>query len=304
MKVLIADDEAVSRRTLEAALQSWGYDVVVARDGNEAWEHLLSGGDIAMAILDWMMPGLTGLDVCRRVREEGREPYLYVLLVTARNGIEDIVEGMGAGADDYIAKPFNRLELDVRLRAGRRIVELQAELLTAREQLREQATRDGLTGIWNRSSVLEILEREIARAARSGTAVGVVMVDFDHFKGVNDTHGHLVGDAVLVEATKRMLASIRPYDALGRYGGEEFLLVLPGCDAFKTGNQAERMRQAIGCEPMNLTCGPVVLTASLGATSAETPDCAADQLVKTADEALYLAKHRGRNRVVYLATNP
>src|SRR5712691_10640744 len=251
MRILIADDSIVSRHLLDATLRKWGYEVVVACDGAEAWNALQGEDAPKLAILDWVMPGLTGLDVCRNVRADGKDKdiYTYILLLTSKSLREDLIEGMEAGADDYLTKPFDQHELKVRLRAGTRIIELQRELVGAREALREQATKDFLTRIWNRSSILDILGRELARGSRENRPVGVVLADLDHFKLVNDTYGHFAGDAVLREFARRMRSSICSYDAIGRYGGEEFLIVLPGCDADVTGKQAERMRLALASEP-------------------------------------------------------
>jgi diguanylate cyclase (GGDEF)-like protein len=224
-----------------------------------------------------------------------------VILLTAKNLREDVIEGLEAGADDYVTKPFDQHELNVRLRAGRRIVELQAELLKAREELREQATHDSLTRIWNRPAILEILQREIERAARDRVPASVVMLDLDHFKVINDTHGHVAGDAVLCEAVRRMQASMRKYDDIGRYGGEEFLIVLAGCDQESSCRQAERLRAAISNEPMRLSDCYISVAASFGVTTALYAGLATPEiLIHAADEALYQAKRAGRNRVVFL----
>ena len=301
MRILIADDSIVSRHLLDATLRKWGYDVVVASDGIEAWNHLQKEDAPSLAILDWVMPGLTGPEVCHLVRKRARERYTYLLLLTSKSLKEDLIEGMEAGADDYITKPFDQHELKVRLRAGTRIVELQTELLTAREALRDQATRDFLTCIWNRSSILDILDRELARSERENRPVGLVMADLDKFKAVNDTYGHCAGDALLKEAVRRMQSSIRSYDSIGRYGGEEFLIVLPGCDEACTFGQAERLRRQLRSEEMRIAEEPYTLTASFGATSLP-PGCKVpgDMLIRTADEALYRAKREGRDRVVYM----
>lgn len=281
------------------SLRKWDYDVVVATNGSEAWAILQQPDAPALAILDWMMPGMTGLEICRRVREQNREPYTYILLLTSKNLKEDVVEGLEAGADDYVTKPFDQNELNVRLRAGRRIVDLQAELLKAREEQREQATHDSLTRIWNRPAILDILQRELERAARENVPLTVIMVDLDHFKLVNDTYGHVAGDAVLREAGRRMQASMRSYDAIGRYGGEEFLIVLPRCDSESSRNHAERLRAAIAAESMTLSGRAVPLTASFGVTTVfDASQATAEMLIYTADEALYRAKREGRNRVV------
>jgi two-component system cell cycle response regulator len=283
---------------LARTLESWHYEVVSACDGNEAWRILESQGAPQLAILDWMMPGMTGPAVCGELRRRGREPYTYVLLLTARSDKQDLIEGMESGADDYITKPFDAQELKVRLRAGRRILELQAQLLAAREALREQATRDPLTCLWNRYSILDILGREVNRANREGSGVGVIMADLDHFKRVNDTYGHLAGDTVLREAARRMQASVRSYDAVGRYGGEEFLIVLPGSGDSSAMQFAERLRETICAEAIAAGDSSVLATVSLGVTAWQrgtypTPE----MLLRAADDALYRAKASGRNRV-------
>jgi diguanylate cyclase (GGDEF)-like protein len=301
MRILIADDSIVSRHVLDATLRKWGYEVVVACDGVEAW-NVLEGEDAPkLAILDWVMPGLTGPEVCRRVRERLKEKdtYTYILLLTSKSLKEDLIEGMEAGADDYVTKPFDQHELKVRLRAGTRIIDLQRELVAAKDELREQATKDFLTRIWNRSSILDILHRELMRGGREKRPVGVVLADLDHFKSVNDTYGHFAGDAVLREFARRMQISIRAYDAIGRYGGEEFLVILPGCDKSATLDKAERMRAALDAEPMLINDERRLVTCSFGATTWRPGDAASpDALIRVADDALYAAKHQGRNRVV------
>jgi len=297
MKILIAEDDKVSRRLLEAHLGKWGYQVEAAGDGEEAWRLLQSADPPRLAILDWMMPGLDGTEICRRVRSEGREPYTYLIMLTALTGEENVCEGMEAGADDYLTKPFRVNELRVRLRAGRRIVDLQDELIAARDALGIKASHDPLTGLWNHEEILCSLQRELARARRSGEPLGVIMADLDHFKQVNDGFGHQAGDAVLHAVAARMLEHLRPYDAAGRYGGEEFLLVLPGCDLRNAEALAERLRLSICGSPVETSEGVIPVTLSLGvaALAGEEPDAAA--LIRAADRALYRAKEKGRNRV-------
>jgi two-component system, cell cycle response regulator len=300
MRILIADDSLVSRHLLEATLRNWGYDVVVACDGTEAWKILQRNDAPNVAILDWMMPGLAGPEVCRMVRQKAIEPYTYILLLTSRSLKEDVVAGMDSGADDYLTKPFDQQELKVRLRAATRIVDLQAQLLATREALRVQATRDYLTNLWNRSSIMEILERELARSSREHSSCGVVLVDLDHFKSINDTRGHFAGDIALKETAHRMQSSVRAYDAVGRYGGEEFLLIMPGCDEGCTRNQAERIRLAICSEAVAMPESPLHLSASFGCSAfSGFGSVSADMLIRTADEALYKAKHGGRNCAVF-----
>jgi len=298
MRILIAEDDPVSRRLLEVHLGKWGYQVVVASDGDQAWGILQQADAPRLAVLDWMMPGLSGPDVCRQVRSRGQEPYTYILLLTARTQKQDLIAGMEAGADDYLTKPFDAQELNVRLRAGRRILDLQAELVAAREALREQATHDALTWLWNRPAIVEVLVRELAKAEREASAVGVIMADLDHFKQINDTCGHAAGDAVLREAARRMQASLRAYDAVGRYGGEEFLIVMPGAAGATAVHLAERLRFAINREPVRLTDRALPVTVSLGVTvSAPRLQVTPELLIRVADEALYRAKALGRNRV-------
>jgi diguanylate cyclase (GGDEF)-like protein len=302
MEILIAEDDPATRRLLEITLEKWHYEVVVACDGASAWSVLQRDEAPRLAILDWVMPGLSGPAVCRKVRTRAREPYTYILLLTARSEKTDLVEGMEAGADDYLTKPFEPQELKVRLRAGRRILELQAALVAAREALREQATRDPLTWLWNRSSIMGILEREVERASREGASVGLAMMDMDHFKRINDTYGHMAGDMVLREVARRMQASLRSYDAVGRYGGEEFLVVLPGSSNANAVSLAERLRCAIGGEPFAVAENRIPFTVSLGVTATvKGAPISAETLIRAADRALYRAKDLGRNRVEWLA---
>ena len=227
LQILIADDDGVTRRFLAQMLQQCGYEVVLAHDGNHAWRTLQQPDAPYLVVLDWMMPGLDGVEVCRRLRTLEKDVSPYVILLTGMNNKKNLVQGFDAGADDYITKPFDPDELYARIRAGERIVHLQMESLAAREALRKQATYDYLTGLRNRASVLEELQRECERAPRAQSTVSVAMVDIDHFKRINDAFGHPVGDRVLSEVAKRMAAEVRSYELAGRYGGEEFLWSSP-----------------------------------------------------------------------------
>ncbi|NHZ82347.1 diguanylate cyclase [Massilia sp. CCM 8695] len=289
MKVLVADDDPISVLYLQDVLSEWGYQVVVAADGLTAEAILRQADGPLLAVLDWMMPGRDGIDVCHNIRQAGMERYVYMIMLTSRTETEFIVAAMNAGADDYIAKPFIAEEMRVRVRAGRRIVDLEQEL-------RRQATRDALTGIFNRGAILDLLQKEIARRARTPECLSVIFADLDHFKRINDTYGHLAGDEVLREATQRMAAALRTYDAFGRYGGEELLAVLPDCDPEGALIVAERMRSAMADASVPTAYGEIAVTVSIGIASVSHAG-AADMtgLLHRADGALYAAKLRGRN---------
>ncbi len=301
-RILIAEDDTISRRLLESTLNKWGHEVIVTCDGKEALQALQAEDAPKIAILDWMMPEMDGVDVCREIRKQKQEPYIYLLLLTAKGQKEDIVQGMNAGADDYITKPFNAHELKGRLRAGIRIIDLHEELISAREELRVQATHDSLTGLWNRKTILDILKKELSCSDREGKPLGIIIVDIDHFKDINDTYGHIAGDAVLREAAQRMLSSsVRNYDYVARYGGEEFLVVSPGCDISNIFNVAERIRHSFEEKAVYLPEGVINVTCSEGVTATnEDREVDENMLIKTADEALYRAKNGGRNRVEIL----
>lgn len=297
-RVLIAEDDPMFRKILRSWLESWGYQVTVAEDGAKAWQILQEMRAPHLLILDWIMPNLNGIDVCRLVRQRASSPYQYILLVTAKDDKQDLVRGLEAGADDYLSKPFDRDELRARLRTGRRILTLQAEQLKAREELQLQATHDGLTGTWNRNAILDLLHREYDLAARSGNTIGVIMLDVDHFKRVNDTYGHLAGDQVLIEVARRMQQAVRSYDLVGRYGGEEFLVVSPDCNRQQIQVCAERIRSAMEEQPVLAHGSTIAITVSAG-TAILGPWLSSEKdALAAADNALYRAKSGGRNQVV------
>src|SRR5581483_6130652 len=297
MKVLIADDNHMSRVLLRSSVERWGYEVVLAANGLEAWEILAKPDAPPMAILDWVMPDVTGPELCRRMRENHREPYTYILLLTSKSTKDDTVEGLESGADDYIVKPFDDNELRMRLRAGQRIVDLQIKLLQAREELRERANKDLLTMLPNRSAIATALEREVSRCHRDNRTCGIILLDIDHFKKINDTYGHFAGDAVLRETAMRLRGNMREYDQVGRYGGEEFLVVLPNCDLDQAASQAERMRHKLHTEVMKVDSAELTVSASFGVTISDCSERSPDLFVRVADEALYRSKARGRNCV-------
>jgi diguanylate cyclase (GGDEF)-like protein len=247
-----------------------------------------------------MMPGMDGIELCRKIRSRDLGPYQYVLLLTAKDDKQDVVTGLEAGADDYLTKPFNVDELRARVRAGKRILDLQAALIRAQKDLQFEAAHDRLTAIWNRGAILDLLKGELERSRRSQDSLGIIMVDVDFFKKINDSYGHLVGDTVLQEVGHRLASGLRSYDSVGRYGGEEFLIVVPGCDTLNLVVTAERLRHRIADQPIQTRAGPVPVTISLGLAAAQANESVVigrETLIRDADQALYAAKARGRNRV-------
>ncbi len=302
MKVLIADDENISRRKLEKFLEDLGYRVISCKGGLEAWDVIQSEDAPNLLILDWMMPGLDGMEICRKVRELAREPYTYILLLTSRGEQEDIVKGMEAGADDYITKPFNQNELKARLAAGKRIVELNEDLLIMRKNLERQAIYDELTGIYNRYYMAEILEKEFSRALRYQTDISCLLLDLDFFKEVNDTFGHAFGDMVLREFSTCLKQEARKTDIPFRYGGEEFMLLLPNTGIDGALGVAEKIRSSCEARKYNDENSSTIVTVSIGIASVKHHMLTdSKELMALADKALYHAKTEGRNRVeVYM----
>ncbi len=294
----VVDDQAVQRPVLKNCLLEYGFHPVVVEDGAEALTVLRAPDAPRLMILDSELPGMSGIEVCRRVRESKAERYTYILMLTSQSGAAHVVAGLESGADDIIRKPFDLAELTARLATGRRILKLEEQLVNARDELHRVAMYDSLTGLLNRDAILDYLAREIARAGRRQTTVGLMILDLDHFKAVNDTFGHLAGDEVLRRVGGLFLSSFRSYDAAGRFGGEEFLVVLPSCDHADLRQRAELMRLSMENLPLEFDGQPCSLTASIGvATFDPNLDESLEELLQRADSALYEAKRRGRNRV-------
>lgn len=312
MQVLIAEDDPITRLALETKLAQWGYRAISCTDSDEILRALQGPDAPEMAILNWVMPGLSGLEVCREVRKRQARPYVYLLILTAKDRKQHLVAALEAGADDYLTKPFDPQELQARLAAGRRIVTLQRELLASQETLRVQASRDALTGLWNRGAIMHHLRQEIDRALRAEEPLGLALGDLDLFKQVNDQYGHLAGDAVLRQAAAALQQSMRGYDMVGRYGGEEFLVLLPGCDRANAHLAVERLRAGIESLSVVLETEAglsrtIHVTMSLGVT-VWTPSqrrADPDALIHEADRALYRIKGSGaRNRVELFLPEP
>ncbi len=293
MRVLIVEDEVVSRRLLEVFLLKLGYEVIPVSSGKEALGVLEGPQAPNLVISDWMMPEMDGLELCQRTREIQTAGYIYFIILTSKMDKKDIIKGLEAGADDYLTKPFDQEELRCRIKIGERIVNLERRIL-------ELANTDSLTEVLNRRAFMERLQTEIQRSNREGVPLSLILADIDHFKRVNDQYGHQVGDMVLRKFSEQLSTTIRPYDFVGRYGGEEFLIGLPGVDCQKAGLVAERIRRLVETISFTLPASTECfwVTASFGVASmrigsSEFPE----PLIARADSVMYKAKHEGRNRV-------
>ncbi len=263
MRILVAEDDAISRTLLERTLQRAGYEVISVENGAKAIAELVKQDAPRLALLDWVMPEMDGVEVCREIRRRKEQAYTYLILLSSRESKGDIVVGLESGADDYLTKPFDVDELKARLRSGHRILELEDHLVEARESMRFQATHDLLTSLWNRGVILELMSHEIMRSRREHSCTALMMCDIDHFKSVNDQYGHAVGDD--------------PGSAVSR---------------------AENLRMKIGGRPIQTANKPVTVTISIGlALSTEFTECTVEELMHQADMALYAAKAAGRNCV-------
>jgi diguanylate cyclase (GGDEF)-like protein len=302
MRILIADDDVTSRLVLAGVLRKHGDEVVVALDGTEAWDVMQRPGAPRLVILDWVMPGLAGVDVCRRARTLKSDQPPYIILLTSRGQKADIVTGLEAGADDYLAKPFDPGELLARVDVGRRLIELQARLNEAREALAHEAMHDPLTGVLNRRAFAGALSRELSRKRRYENVLAVGICDVDHFKQINDTYGHQAGDEVLCGLVRLIGSNLRGHDVLGRHGGDEFVVVTEHRRIDGPGMLYERLRAAVADGPITTGAGDIPITISLGVKIASAGETEAE-LLAAADRALYRAKSSGRNQV-WLASEP
>jgi len=296
-RVIVADDDSKDRFLLQYVLAKWGFEVSLASDGREAWELLQSKDVPTIAVIDRVMPNLDGIELCHKVRSVPRRHYTYIVIVTGMSEKQDMVAGLRAGADDYLAKPFDAEELQGRLLVAERILSVQEELVAAHEHAKFQAiqvVQDCLTRLLNRAGIMDALNHELSRSHRSREPFAVIMADVDHFKHINDTYGHPAGDEVLCEVATRIKTSLRAYDSVGRFGGEEFLGIIPGCDEPTAFQVAEKIRQAVGGTPVKVLGEDKTVTISLG-VNARMGETSAHAMLSAADAALYQAKACGRN---------
>jgi two-component system chemotaxis response regulator CheY len=294
MKVMIVDDEPISRRILEDFLIECGYEVLSTSDGMEALEIIRSPDAPRLVISDWMMPKMNGVELCEKIRGMEKDQYTYFILLTTKAEKGDIIKGLESGADDFIVKPFDREELKYRVKIGERIINLEQRIM-------QLANTDYLTGVLNRRAFMERMEEEANRSIRNEEEMSIIITDIDHFKKVNDTFGHQVGDLVLQRFADRISMASRSYDFVGRFGGEEFIIGLPQTSLEQSWHAAERMRKDIENMESPLPDDPQIhvrITASFGvASSLMKSREGVDSIIKLADEALYRAKAEGRNRV-------
>ena len=296
-KVLVADDSPIYRKLVEHALAEKQYPVLFAKSGREAID-LFSEHLPSLVITDWMMPDLSGIELCEHIRNHPRQSYTYLIILTGITEKDNLVKGLAAGADDYLTKPFHSDELLARVGVGHRIVELHRQLEAKNRLLEELALTDPLTGLPNRRAIEEWATRQLSGAARYGFSFLVVLADLDHFKTVNDTHGHDAGDAVLKKFAEILSTNSRRSDICGRIGGEEFLFVLTHTSQENAVMVVERMRAELEAAKFDFDGGSLTVTASFGLAGFEgtqVPDF--NRLVSQADAALYAAKRTGRNRI-------
>jgi diguanylate cyclase (GGDEF)-like protein len=291
VSILLVEDSVIDRHQITGYLQQWRFEFQAVGNGLEAWDLLQEPEAPRLILLDWMLPGIDGIELCRRMRalvDEGT--YFYTVMLTAKDRKQDLLTAMDAGADDYLAKPVDPSELRARVLVGKRILQLQHSLKFA-------ANHDFLTKLLNRAEVVAGLKRELARSQRSGQPVAIIMADIDHFKQINDSHGHAAGDEALREVARRLKSDLRAYDLAGRYGGEEFLLVLPTCNLATAMRRAEQLRTAVSRDFLT-GVGSLPITLSMGVTvTTATSDLTVEELLQQADKALYRAKQAGRNCV-------
>jgi len=297
VRIMVVEDSAIERKQISGYLKEWNLDFVAIENGADAWSCLQSPDAPNLVLLDWVLPGLDGIELCRRIRTLGANgTYIYTVMLTAKDKKQDLLTAMAAGADDYVAKPVEPSELRARIMVGKRILDLH-------QTMRFAATHDFLTKLFNRAEILASLERELSRGKREDKPVAVIMADLDHFKHINDSLGHAAGDGVLKETAERLQSDLRAYDLVGRYGGEEFLIILPNCTLEVATRRADEIRSLVCKDAIVTTFATVPVTISMGVTARDwKQSLTIEGLLQQADEALYSAKENGRNCVQAFST--
>lgn len=299
-RILVVDDNRDNVEIIATRLRFRGYEIDEASDGIRALEQVRKAPP-DLILLDVMLPDIDGYEISRRIKGDDKLPFIPIILVTARDTTQDKVAGLDAGADDYLTKPINFPELEARVRSMLRIKKLQDEIELKNRELERVSITDGLTGLFNHRHIHSLLHEEFERADRTGERLTVAMFDLDRFKSVNDTYGHQAGDRVLEQLADILRESAREIDRLGRYGGEEFMALLPDTGIEDGEVFVERVRREVARRPFQIgeNREPLRMTTSAGvATYPHQRIKDPETLVRLADEALYAAKSSGRNRVV------
>lgn len=299
MRIAIVDDDPISRQILRSSLKHFGHEIIEASDGEIAWK-LIKENTPRFIITDWLMPKMDGLELIRNIRAANLQSYTYIIIISGKEEKNDVVTGLEAGADDYLVKPFDVFELRARVSIGVRILELETDLKIARDQMEAMAMHDYLTGLLSRRAIYTHLKGEIDRSQRENHPLSLIMMDLDHFKSINDKYGHLVGDQALCLVSEQILRNVRSYDWAGRWGGDEFLIVLPNTgqqDAHAISERICSKISSIGIETPDHA--KVYIQASLGVITHNEGGISIDRLIHQTDNALYSAKLAGRHCVYY-----
>jgi diguanylate cyclase (GGDEF)-like protein len=300
-KILVVEDSNTQAGVTKEFLEKYGYEVLRAKDGASAIKATKTAS-VDVILLDLMLPDISGNEVCRWLKMNNETRGIPIIMLTVRSSIEDKVAGLEAGADDYLPKPYNETELNARIYAALRTKSLQDELRRKNRQMEELLARveslavtDPLTELYNRRRLEVVLEKELKEVKRYGHTVSCLMMDIDHFKVVNDLYGHKAGDSVLREIARLIKDALREVDTVARWGGEEFVAVMPQTDKKDALNAALRIIELISSHRFE-QAPERTITVSIGVSSTDHFIAVAERLINAADLALYEAKRKGRNR--------
>jgi len=302
-KILIADDDRSSCKLLAGLVSKWGYQVRTAFKGDEALHELLKPDAPRLAILDWMMPVMDGTQIIKQLRATRRDFYTYALLLTSKAQHEDLLQGFDAGADDFLIKPFDAPELQARLRAGVRILGLESKLASAMEAPEFVASHDFATGLYNRSAIIQVLNREALHSDRAGKKISVLLVEVDYFKDLGERYGQPIAEQIVRQLAPKMSSDLRPYDLVGRFSGGQFLIVCPNCSLSHARVVANRLRQAIASERLTAGENTILVTVSVGVSTVKEHTLETNAALRNADSALQQSREKGPNRVECCASS-